>query len=217
WLLARAAGFDAGFALHTSLGVIHEHGMSEAILQTIHAWETARMSGAFSESQKRRLQDIRQEFHLEASGANAWNLYPVDSSKHTLAQQVQPGQPTEITWELNNPHGEQTLQFILQVSGGAPVSDMTLQIDGAGEIAIPVTLQPGNILKYSGEEQGAVYDKSWNKVEKVTLNTSELTIGPGKHAIRFGCRFSTADQPEVKLEFRSVGEPENLRRGASAH
>jgi len=168
------------------------------------------MGGVFSESQKLRLQDIRQEFHLEASDAHSWSLYPVYSSKHTFSQQVQPGQPSEVTWELDNPYGEQSLQFILQVSGEVPVSDVTLAIDDAGEIPVPVTLQAGRILKYSGGGQGVVYDKSWKKLEKVPLDVSELQIGPGRHQVRFGCRFQTADKPEVKLEFRTVGEAEKL-------
>jgi len=210
WLLARAAGFDAGFALNTSLRIVRDHGLSEAILRAINAWETARMSGAFSEPQKRRLQDIRQEFHLEALDAHSWNLYPVHSSRRAFSQQVQPGQPSETTWEVDNPHGAQPLQFILQVSGDAPISDVTLVIDGAREIAVPATLQAGSILKYSGGEEAIVYDKSWKELEKVALDTSGLQVGSGSHRVRFGCRFQTADQPQVKIEFRTTGEPERL-------
>ena len=213
WLLARAAGFDAGFALNTSLQVIRDNGLSETILQAINAWETARMSGVFSEPQKRRLQDIREEFLLEALAAHSWNLYPVYSSKHTLGRQVQPAQLTEATWELNNPHGAQPLQFILQVSGDAPVSDVTMEIDSTGEILVPVTLKAGSILKYSSGGRGIVYDRDWNELEKVTLDASELQMGPGRHQVRLGCRFHTADQPEVKLEFRTVGKAETLAMG----
>lgn len=136
WLLARAAGFDAGFALNTSPQVIRDNGLNERILQVINAWGTARMSGVFSEPQKRRLEDVREEFLLEALAAYSWNLYPVYSSKHTLARPVQPGQMTEATWELKNPHEAQPLQFILHVSGEAPVSDLTIKIDSAGEILV---------------------------------------------------------------------------------
>ena len=216
WLLARAAGFDAGFALNTGLGVVQDNGLSEAILQAISAWETARMGGAFSESQKSRLRDIRQEFHLEAVGADSWNLYPVYSSKHTFAQQVQPGQPTETTWALDNPHGAQPLQFTLQVSGDAPVADVTLEMDGAGEVLVPATLQPGNILKYIGGREGIVYDKSWNELERVALDASMPQMDPGRHQVRFGCRFHTADQPELKLEFRTVGQAETLALAGDA-
>lgn len=210
WLLARAAGFDAGFALNTSLGVVRDHGQSATILGAIKAWETARMSGAFSESQKSHLRDIHQEFHLEALDTHSWKLYPAYSCKHTLAQQIQPGQPVEARWELNNPHAAQPLQFILQVSGGASVSDVALEIDNSGEVLIPATLPPGSVLKCTGRAQGTVYDKSWKELEKVDLEASGLRIGPGRHTIRLQCRFLTADQPEVKLECRTIGEAEAL-------
>ncbi|MDY0357286.1 MAG: hypothetical protein RBR19_15495 [Sedimentisphaerales bacterium] len=211
WLLARAAGFDAGFALNTSLRVVKDNGQSERILQAIKAWETARMSGAFSESQKRRLQDIRQEFHLEATGDHSWNLYPVCSVKHALAQQVQPGQPSEANWELDNPHAMQPLQFVIQVSGDAPVGDVTIEIDDAGEVLLPTTLQPGNLLRFSGGAQGIIYDKNWSPLETVPLKVSALTIGSGRHQVRLGCRFQSANEPGVKVEFRMVGDPEGLR------
>lgn len=210
WLLARAAGFDAGFALNTSLQVVRDNGLSETILQTINVWETARMSGVFSEPQKSHLRDIHEEFLLEALSAHSWNLYPVYSSKHKLAPQVLPGQLAEATWELNNPHGAQPLQFILQVSGDAPVSDVTIKSDNAGEILVPVTLQTGKILKYYGGGRGIVYDRSWHELERVTLDASELQIGPGRHQVHFRCRFHSADQPEVKLEFRTVGKAKTL-------
>jgi len=213
WLLARAAGFDAGFALNTSLGVVQNNGLGESILKTINAWETARMSGAFSESQKLRLQDIRQEFHLEAVNARSWNLYPVYSSKHTFAEQVQPGQPSETTWELDNPYAAQALQFILQVSGDAPLGDATLAIDRGGEVSLPATLDAGSIVKYSGGGQCVVYDKNWKERERMNVDAAGLKIGPGKHSVRLGCRFQSVDQPQVKLEFRTVGQAEKLATG----
>ncbi|MGE5294573.1 MAG: hypothetical protein ACM3VT_07080 [Solirubrobacterales bacterium] len=210
WLLARAAGFDAGFALNTSVGVVQNNGLSEEILKTINAWETARMSGAFSESQKRRLQDIRQEFRLETADVHSWNLYPVYSSKHTFAEQVQPGQPSTVTWNLDNPHAVQPLQFILQVSGDAPIGDATLTIDDGGEVSLPATLDAGSIVKYSGGGQCIVYDKNWNQREKVDVDASGLKVGTGKHSVRLGCRFQSVDQPQVKIEFRTVGEAEKI-------
>lgn len=88
WLLARAAGFDAGFALAASLAstaqlsaepmsteTAKQFGSLPAILEAIHQWETARRTGAFSEGLKAELRDNQQEFHLEALSGSAWNLH----------------------------------------------------------------------------------------------------------------------------------------------
>ena len=94
WLLARAAGFDAGFALATSLAstaqlsadplsaeTAKRFGAIPAILEAIHQWETARQTGAFPEKLKVELRDNAHEFHLEPIGDNQWNLYPVSAGR----------------------------------------------------------------------------------------------------------------------------------------
>lgn len=101
WLLARAAGFDAGFALATSLAstaqlsadplsaeTAKRFGAIPAILEAIHQWETARRTGAFPESLKAELRDNTREFHLEPAGANQWDLYPVQAGQR--------GKPTRL-------------------------------------------------------------------------------------------------------------------------
>jgi hypothetical protein len=61
WLCARAAGYDAGFALATSFdskatqsssGVSRVEGKKGEILDAIRQWETARQGGAFTERLK---------------------------------------------------------------------------------------------------------------------------------------------------------------------
>ena len=94
WLLARAAGFDAGFALATSLAstaqlsadslsaeTAKRFGTIPAILESIHQWETARRTGAFPEKLKAELRDNTREFHLEPAGANQWDLYPLQAGQ----------------------------------------------------------------------------------------------------------------------------------------
>jgi hypothetical protein len=85
WLCARAAGYDAGFALATSFdskatqnsgGVIGVDKKKKEILEAIRQWETARQGGAFPESLKPALQDVSREFHLVAAGEGKWDLHP---------------------------------------------------------------------------------------------------------------------------------------------
>jgi hypothetical protein len=85
WLCARAAGFDAGFALATSFASKATQNAGDAadldrtraaILDVVNQWETARQGGAFPESVKPLLQDVNREFHLVAVGAGEWELRP---------------------------------------------------------------------------------------------------------------------------------------------
>ncbi len=83
WLCARAAGYDAGFALATSFESKATQasgdlaGISKnqaAILDVVKQWETARRAGAFPESLKPQLQDVDREFRLVAVGPGEWDL-----------------------------------------------------------------------------------------------------------------------------------------------
>ena len=90
WLLARAAGYDAGFALATSLAstaqltadpssadALQKYGATPAILEDVRQWETARMAGAFPDSLKADLRDNTKEFHLQPAGPGQWDLFQV--------------------------------------------------------------------------------------------------------------------------------------------
>ena len=96
WLLARAAGFDAGFALAASLAstaqlaadpnsadAAKQFGATLAILEAIKQWETARMAGAFPPEVKAALRDNAREFHLEPVSAGGWNLYAAHTERFT--------------------------------------------------------------------------------------------------------------------------------------
>lgn len=93
WLCARAAGFDAGFALATSFeskatqDAGNVAGLDEkkaAIFEAVRQWETARRSNAFPESVKAALQDVNREFHLAAAGPGEWDLRQSGSSEPAL-------------------------------------------------------------------------------------------------------------------------------------
>ncbi len=90
WLLARAAGYDAGFALATSLQSTAQLTAADAdpqskntaaILEAVKQWETARLAGAFPSKVKALLRDNQREFHLEPAGAGQWDLHPIESGQ----------------------------------------------------------------------------------------------------------------------------------------
>lgn len=93
WLCARAAGFDAGFCLVMSFDSKAEQAAGTlpaldartgAILDTVRAWETARMSQAFPASIKPMLQDVSRAFRLADAGLDAWELQPTDPAGQAL-------------------------------------------------------------------------------------------------------------------------------------
>jgi hypothetical protein len=100
WLCARAAGFDAGFALATSFASRATQTAGDAaglektraaILDVVNQWETARQGGAFPESIKPMLQDVNREFHLVAVGPGEWELQPANPTGPAMRIMAHPG------------------------------------------------------------------------------------------------------------------------------
>ena len=206
WLLARAAGFDAGFALVTDPKTVRENGLGEKILSIINEWETARMSEVFSPEQKKEFEEIRNEYHLEKVEEGKWKFYPIENQIYTHdKKEKQPGEPVFSTFIYENPYDKQNMQFIITVGGDCEISNLNIELDNYESITIPFTLKNRQILKYTGGNEFIIYDKNWNiiSVEK----TKQLLISNGEHSVKFDCKFSGGEKPVVKLEIKTIGEP----------
>ena len=218
WLLARAAGFDAGFALCTGLPVLQKNGAGDAILAAVNNWETARHAKAFSQQQRQRMQDPTAEFHLEPAGHRQWKLYPVYVSpalKHSKLD-LQPGQPTSAQLKFNNPHGKQPLRFVLKVLSGdtaqnTVVSNPVFELDRSYRLAFDVTLKQNQYLVCDGTEQAKVYDNNWNLLKTVDADSAVPQVAEGKHTIEFDCGFSSDSSQGILLHFKTIGKPELIK------
>ena len=65
WMLARSAGYDAGYALVADLEVVAENAKSDTIFELISDWEKLRISDSFTEAQKEVMRDNAKEFSIE--------------------------------------------------------------------------------------------------------------------------------------------------------
>jgi hypothetical protein len=211
WMLARSAGFDAGYGFVTSYKVLEENGCTAHILRLLGEWEKARMDGAFTADQKTRMQDINREFHLEPVGMNKWSLYEVFSYKFKHKKKTQQKRETQpSTFQFENPAEEQRLQFIL-TAGETTAQNIKLKIDNFEEIILPVSLHSGESLKYTGDSKVILYNSSWKKIKEIAIEPSQFLVSRGKHTLNFDCSFvSTGKEPATKLELRIFGQPEKI-------
>ncbi len=212
WMLARAAGFNAGFALNVSLDALRENGLSNEILATIQQWETARMSRAFTPAQQQQLQNIHHEFHIEKAGDKQWKLFQVNNLMVTHEnKQKQPGEPVFSTIDFQNPYQEQVLQWQITASGDgeqAQLSKVIFEIDHYKTVEIPVTLQAGYHFKYEGKQEVTVYDPNWKVIQKITVNPADFLIAQGDHTIILDSNFSTTGKASLKVEFKTIDKGE---------
>ena len=211
WMLARSAAFDAGYALVTSNDLVEENGFGDAMLEKIKQWEIARMSNAFSPDQKKRMEDIKAEFSLETVTAGNWNLIPINVQRFEHKKIVrQPGEPVWSTFDFDNVYDEQGLQFILTTANNCKVSKLMIEIDDFKTIELPVSIAPGQNLKYSGGKEVILYDGSWNKIKAIQIDPSKLSLSTGAHKIKIDCTFEGTENSSLKLELKTVGPKEKV-------
>jgi hypothetical protein len=213
WMLARAAGHNAGFAMSTTLEELQRNPDTAVLLDSIREWETARRQGAFSRDQQTRLQNPALDFHLEPAGSGAWSLFPYHASEAFRHEQTvrQPGEPTAAAWTLLNPDAEQPLQFRVQASGkGGSVSGLTIEMDHAIRLEIPGTLKAGESLVVDGTGSARLYDDKGRQTDRVALKSAVPRLATGRHTIAFDCAFAGDVPPSVEVTFKTRGAAEKV-------
>ncbi|MCC5937103.1 MAG: hypothetical protein JJU34_07465 [Lunatimonas sp.] len=216
WLLARAAGFDAGFAFNVNLHQVAENKASEAIFQAINTWETARMSGAFTKEQKLRMEDIKNEFHLEPVGANEWKLYQYKIERFVHDQKIrQPGEPVHSVFEFDNPFDEQELMFLIDLTLGdgdrsAKIQSIKIEINNHAELEIPVSMDQSQVLKLGRDGVIALYEKNWDLVQSIQVDRKIPLLKRGKNSILIDAEFLTDGRSSLKFELKAISSPEKV-------
>lgn len=217
WMLARGAGFDAGFGLSTSIETLKRHGRKDEILATIKLWENARQSGLFTEAQKRRMQDTKNEFHLQTTAGGAYQLVPVYNSYLLHAQQLkQPGEPVYSSFRFNNPAAPQPLAFIITI---APKADSdpdvsfdypSIAINQQDALVLPVSLKRNQFLYCDGQTV-KLYNKQWQLLQTVVVSKPLPQFASGSNDIIFDGKYSGENGADIKIELRAKGTPEVLK------
>jgi hypothetical protein len=208
WLLARSAGFDAGYALVASLASVKSNGAGEKILYALREWERARMAGAFPPALKKEMQNIKNEYHLAMEGPNNWNLYPYSIWR----AEYKPGSgPVAI--EIDNENPDQPVQFILSSGPENSATGITLDFDGDHKVSIPLDLPANHHIKYTGGSYVYLYDAAWQLVGTGQLTQYYVTLTQGKHKLGFEAVF-TASGPKqgIRIEMKTAGLPQLLKK-----
>jgi hypothetical protein len=215
WMLARAAGFDAGFALATSPEALRKNPHTDRIMDAIREWESARRRGAFSAAQREQLRDPKLEFHLETLAEGGWNLFPFHASSDFVHEQRvrQPGEPTGAEWDVPNPDEAQPLQFKVRVVGTAGrLVNPTLEMDRSVTLTIPVEIDVGQTLLVEDEGVARIYDAKGSQVKSVALSTPVPKVRSGVNHVRFGAEFQGDAPPKAVLTFKTRGTPTPVGR-----
>jgi hypothetical protein len=213
WMLARAAGFNAGFALATSIDAVRKNPEIGPILDAIREWETARHKGVFTSAQREAMRDPKTEFHLEPLPGGGWHLFAYHESAAFRHEKKirQPGEPVTSRWEYDNPDKAQPLQFKLRVAGGGgSLANPNIEIDRFSSVAFAVELSAGQTLLCEGTTTARVYDEKGRQIKTVRAAGQIPMVQPGRHEIQFDAEFKGSIPPAVVVSFKTRGDAEKV-------
>lgn len=204
WMLSRAAGYDAGFAMVARPEALRKNTLSGSLLDAIREWEAARHAKAFSALQREALKNPKNEFHLEKIADGKWNLHTYAISPVFLREKFerQPGEPTYTTWNYQQTWREQPLQFRMNIVGtdGGSVKNIKIQIDRYKEMLLPFELKSGESLVSDGTEIIRLYDKNGKPKRTFKLDGVPPVLGQGAHNIIIDSQFDGDAVIEVQFK-----------------
>jgi len=211
WMLARAAGYNAGFAMVARPQALRANPISGPLLDAIREWEAARNGHAFSAAQQALLKDPKQEFHLEKLSEGSWKLWHYNTSAvFTREKKVrQPGEPVFSTFSYDQPFAEQPLQFRMQVIGtSGSISKIRIQADHYNDILIPIELKAGQSIICDGTADIRIFDEKGKAAGVYHLPAAPVTLPAGKHSLQFDCSFNEGDAPVATLQVKYLDSKE---------
>jgi hypothetical protein len=212
WMMARAAGYHAGFALVARYNGLQKNPNTTQLLALIKLWQEASRLKIFSPDQLVRLKNPVNDFHLEKDG-QAWKLYPFKKHKFEHARQLlQPGQPTYSEWTFESTDAEQPLYFTLTLMGKTgTVSNPWMELDSYFKLELPGTFEAGNSIVCDGKTI-KIYNRKGSFIKEQPLNQAIPTLKTGKHLLKFNCTFPEESDLVNHLIIKTISNPEIIRK-----
>ncbi|WP_158856408.1 hypothetical protein [Lunatibacter salilacus] len=219
WLLARAAGFDAGFAFNVNFSNVERNGQSKKIFEAIRIWENARMAGAFTSEQKLRMEDVKNEYSLVEVSEVEWLLYPYEVQRYVHEQKTrQPGEPIHTIVDFNNPYSEQAIQFVMKLqldennnkTSNSKAEGISIEVNNFYSLEIPFALSIDQYLKL--DESGILehYDSNWNLLDSIDFRNKVIKLDEGKNTLIIDAAFTGSGNASLHIEFKTRADGERV-------
>lgn len=212
WMMARAAGFRAGFALVANYNNLKKNPNTEKLLALIKMWQEASRQSIFSSDQIACLKNPANDFHLEED-AESWKLFPFKKYNFEHVRQVlQPGQPTYSEWTFENSDAEQLLVFTLTLVGEeGTVTNPEIELDGYFKLEIPGTFEAGSSVVCDGKTL-KLYNSKGNFKNEIPLQQNIPSLKSGKHTVKFDCEFSEDSELTSRFIIKTRSNPEIIKK-----
>jgi hypothetical protein len=191
YMLARSAGFDAGYALTGDIENFLANIEFDHIAEAINIWEEARLRKIFSTQQVEELQDVNNDFSLSKSDKDEFLLQYYDKIGFELLNEaVQPGQPNDVKVEIEIEEAQDLYIVFGAVGEDGSIKSINFEIDGFNAYTIDTELKPNWAVTYRGDNELLVYDEVGRLKSKLAIDSSKIELDSGFHTIRVSSEFS---------------------------
>jgi hypothetical protein len=213
WMMARAAGYHAGFALVARYPSLKENPQTDQLLRQIKLWQEASANRIFSAEQLARLKNPANDFHLEKIG-EGWKLFPF--RKHHFQHEkklLQPGQPAFSTFSFEHAGVDQPFSFTLTFSGETGmVINPVLALDHYTGLQIPGSFDAGSSIVCDGRAV-KLYNSKGKFLKDIEVLQAIPVLTRGMHSLKYDCNFSVeGHSPVSRIVIRTMGEAEIIHK-----
>jgi hypothetical protein len=210
--MARAAGYNAGFALVARYKSLQKNPNTSRLLALVKLWQEAYRSKIFSADQISRLKNPENDFRLTKENQD-WKLYPFKKYKFEHEPKtLQPGEPTFSKWEFINSESEQPLNFTMTIIGNeGKIVNPWIEMDGYFLMELSGEYEAGFSVVCDGSST-KLYNKKGEFVREIALKQSIPSLKPGKHTIKFDCKFPEATDLKIRFITKTIGSPEVIKK-----
>jgi len=214
WMLARAAGYRAGYAFVADPESLAENPATDAIVAAVRTWEEAKERGVFSGEQRARLKDPERDFSLEKTGEGEWRLRNFDKLRFEHRRKArQPGEPTASEWSFESAGGPQPLHLHLLLAGeNAEARDITIEVDRFFKVTVPGALKTGQSLVWDGSDRMILYDDKGRKAGEFAAGKVLPLLERGAHSVAVDARFTGGGDSVLKGTVKLAGSVETISR-----
>jgi len=214
WMLARAAGFNAGYALVMRTEALVNPQMDD-IINRINLWTSAQRKGVFNTEQKRWLKNPINDAGLIIRDDK---LYLQRFKKYEFeyeAKVLQPGQPTSLSWNFENSEVKQTPQFVLHAMGDdGKITNPAIDIDNSFHLVIPCTVLAGQTLTIGNLNVASLYDRKGKLIKKIKVDSKLPDLAVSKHTLSFDAATDSNSSIKIKIELKLLKIEEALKPGS---
>jgi len=199
YMLARSAGYDAGYALFSDLRKLNNNPEFEAIAKAVNTWEEARLNRIFTENKINDLKDVNNDFSLEKLTPSTYTLQYYQKEKFELLNEmVQPGQPNDVNVEFSCDENQKIYLVIGAVGESGSINQITIIYNGYETIKLDVELKSNYAITYRGDNKVLVYDEKGRIKNIEELDIDQIDLTEGSNNLRISAEFSV--DADLKLE-----------------